>query len=126
MNSHYRVEFGKSGEDLACEELVRQGYEILARRYRNRYGEIDIIARDGPTIAFIEVKSRTSTDFGEAVESITRGKQASINRVAVAYAADHHLDDVSFRFDVAAVSLHDGGTVTIEVIKSAFDAAIWC
>ena len=57
MNSDQRQSFGKSGEDLACQELQRRGYAILARGYRSRFGEIDIIAKDDETIVFIEVKT---------------------------------------------------------------------
>src|SRR6185295_16624585 len=62
--THARIALGKTGEDLACRELTRRGYAILARRYRRRRGEIDIIARDGPTIVFVEVKARESHEFG--------------------------------------------------------------
>ena len=67
-----RIAFGKTGEDLACRELERRGYEILDRRYRRRGGELDIVARDGPTLVFAEVKMRESRDFGEAAEAVTR------------------------------------------------------
>ncbi len=57
--SRARIALGKIGEDLACRELERRGYAIVARRYRRRGGELDIIARDGPTLVFVEVKART-------------------------------------------------------------------
>ena len=60
-----RVALGKTGEDLACAELERRGYAIVARRYRRRGGEIDIIARDGPTMVFVEVKARDGRAFGD-------------------------------------------------------------
>ena len=66
-----RIALGKTGEDLACAELTRRGYAILARRYRTRRGEIDIIARDGPTIVFVEVKAREGHEFGEAAHGRT-------------------------------------------------------
>ena len=60
MGSHATVALGISGEKLACEALTRKGYAILATRYRTRVGEIDIVARDGETLVFVEVKTRTS------------------------------------------------------------------
>ncbi len=66
-----RQELGKSGEDLAVAELERRGYAILARRYRTRHGEIDVVARDGETTVFVEVKARTTGEFGTAAEAVT-------------------------------------------------------
>ena len=76
MAGDHRQELGKFGETRACEELARRGYAVLARRYRTRAGEIDIVARDGPTIVFVEVKARTSERFGggaAAIHSVPRG-----------------------------------------------------
>jgi putative endonuclease len=67
--SDHRVAMGKSGEDLACRELERRGYAIIARRYRRRSGEFDIVARDGKTTVFVEVKTRRGHRFGDAVEA---------------------------------------------------------
>ena len=68
--SRYRVVLGKTGEDLACRELERRGYAIVARRYRCRGGELDIIARDGRTTVFVEVKARRDLVFGEALTRV--------------------------------------------------------
>ena len=70
MPTDHQVVLGKSGENYACWELERRGYEILDRRYRTRVGEIDIVARDGETLAFIEVKARRSGRFGPPVEAV--------------------------------------------------------
>jgi putative endonuclease len=122
--SHARIEFGKLGEDLACRELESLGYEILARRYRTRGGEIDIIARDGRTTVFVEVKSREGRDFGDAVEAVTMWKRQRITRMAVDYLARHKLTDSPCRFDVVAVQFeHDRPVVS--VYPNAFDAADW-
>src|SRR5439155_24830035 len=67
--SRHRVSLGKTGEDLACRELERRGYAILERRYGQRRGELDIIARDGRTIVFVEVKTRHGRAFGAAIEA---------------------------------------------------------
>jgi putative endonuclease len=115
-----RQALGKTGEDLACRELERRGYAILARRYRGRSGELDIIARDGATLVFIEVKAREGREFGEATEAVTALKRRRIAKVAVEYMMRHHLSDGPCRFDV--VSIHfDGGAPVIEVFQNAFD-----
>ena len=71
-----RQALGKSGEDLAVDELERRGYAIFARRYRTKHGEIDIVARDGETTVFVEVKARTTAEFGTAAEAVTRREAA--------------------------------------------------
>ena len=117
-----RIAFGKTGEDLACRELERRGYEILDRRYRRRGGKLDIVARDGPTIVFVEVKAREGREFGEASEAVTAWKQRKMTRLAVDYVMRHHLTDRPCRFDV--VSIHfDEATPVIEVFPNAFEAA---
>jgi putative endonuclease len=122
-----RIFLGKSGEDAACAELSRRGYAILARGYRTRIGEIDIIARDGPTLVFVEVKARTTARCGEPAEAITLHKQAKITAMAVDYMSRGRLgDDVPCRFDVVAVLLGGGGeVVSVEVIPNAFEAVGW-
>ena len=119
--SRARVILGKTGEDLACVELAKRGYEIVARRYRRRGGEIDIIARDGPTIVFVEVKARDGRAFGEAAEAVTAFKQRRIARLAVDYMMRHRLSRCPCRFDV--VSIHfDAVQPTIDIFQNAFDA----
>lgn len=119
--TYERMNMGLAGEDLACRELEKRGYTIVARRYRLRGGEIDIVARDGETLVFIEVKARSSHEFGSAAEAVTPLKQRQLTRLATEYLMRHHLHDHACRFDV--VSIHyDGGTSQIEVIPNAFDA----
>ena len=72
-----RQALGKTGEDLAVDELERRGYAILARRYRTRHGEIDIVARDGETTVFVEVKARATGEFGTAAEAVTPSEAAA-------------------------------------------------
>ena len=118
-----RQQLGKDGEDLACAELERLGYAIIARRYRQRAGEIDIIARDGETLVFVEVKTRDSHDFGDAAEAITPWKRRRMVRMAVEYMMRHQIaeSDGPCRFDV--VSIHfDAGVAAIEIFQNAFDA----
>jgi putative endonuclease len=119
--SRARVILGKTGEDLACAELERRGYAIIARRYRRRMGEIDIIARDGETMVFVEVKAREGRAFGEAAEAVTAFKRRRMTQLALDYVTRHRLTDCPCRFDV--VSIHfDAGRPEIELFQNAFDA----
>ena len=123
MNKDGRQSLGKMGEDLACAELRRRGYAILARRYRTRHGEIDIVARDGETTVFIEVRLRTTLEFGTAAESVTPAKQRRVAAMAVDYVARNRLDDRPCRFDVVAIDLAASAEPQVTVIPGAFDAA---
>ena len=89
--SRARQMLGKTGEDLACRELERRGYAIVARRYRRRGGELDIIARDGATLVFVEVKARDGRAFGEAAEAVTALKRRRMAQLALDYMARHRL-----------------------------------
>ena len=120
--SRARVILGRTGEDLACRELKRRGYVILARRYRRRRGELDIIARDGATLVFVEVKARESRDFGGAADAVTRLKQRTMAQIAIDYMARHRLTTEPCRFDVVSIHLEAGRPV-VEVYQNAFDIA---
>jgi putative endonuclease len=120
--SRARVELGKTGEDLACVELERRGYAILARRYRCQGGELDIVARDGTTVVFVEVKTRRSTQFGAGSEAVTAAKRRRIVRLAQEYLARHRVPECPCRFDVVSIQI-DRDPVAIEVFQNAFDAA---
>ena len=113
-------ETGRVGEDAAVRYLEQQGYLILERNFRLRIGEVDIIARDGAYLVFIEVKTRRSNIFGSPFEAVNQRKQQRIARVALAYTARQRLE-VPVRFDVAAVHLA-GGAVRVELLKNAFEA----
>jgi len=119
--SRARVLLGKGGEDLAIRELERRGYAILARRYRRRTGEIDIVARDGRTVVFVEVKARVGRDYGGAAEAVTRLKRRRIVNLAVEYMMRHHLAGSPCRFDVVSIQLESGRPI-IDIFQNAFDA----
>ena len=120
--SQRRIALGKTGEDLACGELERRGYAIVARRHRCRGGELDVIARDGATLVFVEVKARQGHAFGDAAEAVTWQKQRRIVRLACEYVMQHHLTDCPCRFDVVSIQF-DNGRPVIEVFQNAFSAA---
>ena len=80
---------GESRRRSRCRRIGAPGYAILARRYRTRHGEIDIVARDGETIVFVEVKAKESADFGRAAHAVTAEKQRRVISMAVDYLARH-------------------------------------
>lgn len=116
----YRQLIGKKGEDLACQELERRGHRILARRYRTRFGEIDIISEIDEMVVFVEVKARSSNRFGEAAEQIPVWKQRRIAAMALDYLAfaDRLNDDC--RFDVVAIDGVGTAAERLRVIEAAF------
>ncbi len=118
--SRERQILGKLGEDLACQELQRRGYAILARRYRRRGGELDIIARDGQTVVFVEVKTRESCEFGTGGESVNGRKRRRMADVALDYLARNRLTESPCRFDVVSIDMAEG-TPRIELYRNAFD-----
>lgn len=120
MGSHATVALGISGEKLAREELTRRGYAILATRYRTRVGEIDIIAQDGRTLVFVEVKTRTSDEFGIPAEAVTRRKQRRLVTMARWYLSEKRLHGCLCRFDVVTVLCRRGLLPVVEVVKNAF------
>jgi putative endonuclease len=120
MGRDPRQDLGKLGEDLACEELSRRGYAILARRYRTKYGEIDIVARDGPTVVIVEVKTRDGRAFGDGADAVTPLKQRRMLRMGTDYLLRRRLGDCPCRFDVVDVNIA-GDVPRIEVYRNAFD-----
>ena len=115
-----RLSLGKHGEDLTCRELRRRGYAILARRYRTRWGEIDIVARDGDTLVFVEVKTRRSTGFGGPLAAVNFTKQRRLINMARSYLMGVHPPEPPCRFDVVGVILVVGERPVIEVVVDAF------
>ena len=109
--------FGDEGEAEARAYLEGRGVKVLEMNYRRPTGEIDIIARQGKTVLFVEVKRRSSLRYGRPAEAVDRGKQAHILRTALMYMQENRLQDASVRFDVIEV-LPD----SIRHIENAFDA----
>jgi len=113
----------RRGEQAAAKYLKRLRYKIVARNYSIRSGELDIVAVDGRTVVFVEVKSRASVDKGHPAEAVDEDKQQRLTRVALAYLKRFDLLECSARFDVVAVLWpRDQKTPAIEHFKNAFEA----
>jgi putative endonuclease len=117
-----RITLGKFGEDLAGERLKDLGYKILKKNYSCPLGEIDLVARDGDILVFVEIKTRKNKPLGQVKEAVNRKKQVKLSKVALAYMKSNNLWESQARFDVVAVSLVDGKK-KIEIIKNAFELA---
>jgi putative endonuclease len=113
--------FGRSSEAVAARYLRRQGYRVIEVNHRNRLGEIDIVAEEGDTLVFVEVKARRNPALETPKAAVTPRKQRKIVQVAQAYlkAGDHRNRRV--RFDVVAISAHTRPP-RVELIRHAFDA----
>ncbi len=112
---------GRTGEEAAAGYLAGKGFRIEATGYRKLRGEIDIIAHDGPTLVFIEVKTRRAEQFGFPEEAVTPAKQAQIRRIAEVYLMDAGLVEsrTPCRFDVLSL-VPDGTGFRIRHIRNAF------
>ena len=107
---------------MAVEFVSRLGYTCVARNYRCPLGEIDLIARDGSTLVFIEIKTRRNRPVSYAKESVNAGKRRRMSMVALAYMKSNGCGETKARFDVVAISLM-GGVPKVELIRNAFDLA---
>ena len=110
---------GSLGEDLAAAYLEGRGMRVAARNYRCRQGEIDLIAWEGETLCFVEVKARSNWEMALPREYVTAGKREKLRSAAALYLAERGLD-CPVRFDVAEVYLKAGQKERIHYIKSAF------
>lgn len=115
------VPLGRRGEEIACRYLTGRGYRILVRNYRTRLGEIDIIAQQGATLVFVEVKTRRGSGCGHPLEAVTPGKCRQISKVALLYLAETGREKEAARFDVVAVTLAGHGGPVVELVRNAFD-----
>ena len=116
----HRQSLGKRGEDAACAELEKRGYVIVDRRFRTRCGELDIVARDGGVLVFIEVRTRSGSNFGTPFESVTWKKRQRLSQMAASYLCVKRLAGATCRFDVVSM-LEERGAQTIELVRGAFD-----
>jgi putative endonuclease len=108
---------GKRGEDLVCARLKEQGYRILDRNVRKKFAEIDIVAEQGDTLCFVEVRTRANSLLGHPAETINAAKRHGIRRAADAYLAERRIGPRAVRFDVVTI-LWD--TMEVKHFENAF------
>lgn len=113
---------GRRGEEAAARWLEARGMRILARCFRVRGGEIDLVARDGSTLVFVEVKSRSGLSFGRPSEAVDRRKRVRLVRAAALYLLAHGGDERPCRFDVIEVVADPTGRLSVRHLRDAFDA----
>lgn len=113
---------GRFGEDLAARYLSESGLEVLERNWRCADGELDIVAREGDVLAFVEVKTRSTTAFGEPVEAVTPVKAARIHRLAMRWLAERRPGApwCPIRFDVVSVVRLAPGGPSVSHLRGAF------
>ena len=117
--SKQNLYLGKQGEEAAVSLLKENGYKILARNYKTKLGEVDIVAIDNDTFCFIEVKTRNTIRFGSPQEAVSRFKQRQISKAALMFLKENNLLDKKARFDVVSV-LYSQDSPKIDLIKNAF------
>ncbi len=118
VNELSTVEIGASGEDAAAAALLAAGYQIVERNFTCKAGELDIVARDGDVLVFVEVRSRANAAHGHAAEMVTPGKRARVARVARVYLAARVPVFDECRFDVVAITGD-----AIDILKDAWRAS---
>jgi len=117
MDSNHDI--GKAGQKAAETFLLKKGYQIITRNFRKNTGEIDLVARDGDYVVFVEVKARKGLEYGLPREAVGRAKQKRIVNMALRYMAQHNITETDIRFDVVEVLMHQG-QVYVSHIENAF------
>ena len=115
-----RAELGRQGEDLAVEHLLARGATILARTWRCRGGELDVIAVEGRALVVVEVKTRSGTGYGQPAEAVTPAKAQRIRNLTRLWLTDHRMPWCDVRFDVVAVLVRPGEPPRVEHYEGAF------
>ena len=111
---------GRRGERIACRFLLQQGFDVLARRYRSRTGEVDLIAVEGDTLVFVDVKTRNTREFGDPWEFVDWENQQSLRRTAEEFIADRDLGQYAYRFDIVTVVAPGTLREEIALYRNAF------
>jgi putative endonuclease len=111
---------GRLGEDLAAAYLSRAGMQVVERGYRCRQGEIDLVARDGDDLVFVEVRTRRSATFGTPEESLTARKQRTMVACALAYLGQHNMPERAWRLDFVAIVLAGRRVARLDHYKHVF------
>lgn len=109
-----RAELGRFGEDMATAHVESLGWQVIERNWRCRAGEIDIVAQDGRTIVVVEVKTRTSEDYGTPAEAVTAGKLIRLRRLAGLWVGEHRGTGGPLRIDVVAILVPSDGRTRLD------------
>jgi putative endonuclease len=117
-----RLELGNLGERLALQKIKQMGYKFVEKNYRCSLGEIDLIAKDGDCLVFIEIKTRKGSTTGYAKEAVNQRKIRQVSKAALTYMKANNCCDTKARFDVIAVNI-TGDKEEIEVVTDAFELA---
>lgn len=120
---HDRARAGKEGEALAEAHLIREGYEILARNFSCRYGELDLVVGRAELIVIVEVRLRSSAVWGDPAHTISRAKQRRVVKATLHFLRAHGLFDRMIRFDVISI-VGRGRAAALEHLPAAFDAGM--
>jgi putative endonuclease len=113
-----RSKLGTQGESIAAAHLEAQGMRIIDRNVHSRYGEVDLIAEEGDTLVFVEVKTRRTAAYGTPEESVTPRKRERLLLTAQTYLQQHDLDQRAYRIDVVAITLQASGPAIINHIQA--------
>ena len=113
---------GAAGEEAAEAFLVAQGYRIVARNVLTKVGELDVVALDGETLCFVEIKARATQEFGAAIEAVRRAKQRKITRAAMMFLSRNR-SQRACRFDVLGLDRGADGSWHFTLVRNAFEAA---
>lgn len=120
--SNHNQKFGQLGERIAARWLVGRGWRVVYRRFRNGRRDIDLVVQRDATVAFVEVKARKGSTFGDPVEAVHHRKQRELTKSAHVWIDRHGRAEESYRFDVVGV-LVDEGRVLVKHIENAFQVA---
>jgi putative endonuclease len=123
VSENRRKRLGDAGEEVAADHLIRSGFRILERNYRTRWGELDLVAFDGTTIAFVEVKSRIAAAGRTPFESVHSRKQQQVRRMASSWLSERRPRPYAkvLRFDAIAVTFDGAGRLaSLEHLEAAF------
>lgn len=115
-----RERLWRESEEAAWQAYRRRGYHLVARNWRCRLGELDLVVARGRLVAFCEVKSRGSPGFGGPHESVTSAKQRKVRALAEAFIGDKGIPAARYRFDVASVMVHADGQADVHIFEDAF------
>ena len=116
-------DIGNKGEDIAVKKLKKLGYKIIERNFNvPKMGEIDIIARKGVYLVFVEVRLRKNADYGSGAETVDKFKQKRLIKAALMYMKINNLNNPPCRFDVVSITGEAEGDCEVEIIENAFEA----